>query len=125
RARRMKMGRGPMRGTGRRGEAVRAGVTVRRLAPARRRGTAGRTVEGLESRLLFAAGDPFINEFMASNTHTLAVADGSHPDWVELYNPGSSAVNLAGWHLTDNAADPAEWTFPSSNAGLTTVAAGG
>jgi uncharacterized repeat protein (TIGR02543 family) len=35
---------------------------------------------------------------------------GDTPDWVELYNSGPSAVNLAGWHLTDKGQGSA---FPS------------
>ncbi|MBN1560288.1 lamin tail domain-containing protein [candidate division KSB1 bacterium] len=54
-----------------------------------------------------------INEFMASNTSTLADVDGDFSDWLELYNPAATAVNLAGWSLTDAMASPRKWTFPS------------
>lgn len=56
-----------------------------------------------------------VNEFMASNNSTIvpnAVA-GTFNDWIELYNESAEAVDLGGWHLTDNAANPAKWTFPA------------
>jgi predicted extracellular nuclease len=33
------------------------------------------------------------------------VACGENPDWIELYNPGSSAVDLSGWTFSDTLAD--------------------
>ena len=71
-------------------------------------------------RLVLAAGlitaahaDPVITEFMASNTKTLADVDGDFSDWVEIYNPDATAVNLAGWYLTDNASKKTKWQFPA------------
>jgi len=49
---------------------------------------------------------------MAVNSATLADKDGDYSDWIELYNPGSSAINLQGWSLTDNMASPRKWIFP-------------
>lgn len=37
----------------------------------------------------------------------------SATDWVELYNDGATPIDLAGWRLTDNAANTVKWTFPS------------
>jgi hypothetical protein len=60
-----------------------------------------------------------INELMAENL--TAVANGStHPDWVELYNAGSSATNIGGWSLTDDG-NARRFVFPAG----TTIAAGG
>src|SRR6185369_5154678 len=57
-----------------------------------------------------------ISEFMAANSgdQINSVHDelGNSPDWIELYNSGSSAVNLTGWSLTDEAGKPAKWRFP-------------
>ena len=60
-----------------------------------------------------------INEFL---TATLAPGglldeDGELQDWIELYNTGTNAMNLAGWSLTDEAGEPAKWTFPSVTLG--------
>ena len=56
---------------------------------------------------------PFISEFMASNSQTLDDEDGDSSDWIEIYNPDMTAVDLSGWHLTDDASDLSKWTFPS------------
>jgi hypothetical protein len=64
-----------------------------------------------------------LNEFMAANDSTAvpnAVA-GSFHDWIELYNGGGTPADLSGWHLTDNSANPAKWTFPAG----TVIPAGG
>ena len=54
-----------------------------------------------------------ISEFMADNTRTIADGDGEWNDWIEIHNPGAEAVDLEGWALTDDALDPAKWTFPA------------
>lgn len=59
------------------------------------------------------AQTPVISEFVASNDSGLADDDGSHSDWLELYNPGSQSVNLDGWYLTDDSADLTEWRIPA------------
>ena len=56
-----------------------------------------------------------INEFMSSNAHSIQDFNGKHEDWIELYNPGPSSVNLSGYHLSDNSANALKWTFPSVN----------
>ena len=53
-----------------------------------------------------------INEFMASNTATLADPDGQFDDWIELYNTSSQPVDMVGMYLTDDLANPAKWQFP-------------
>ena len=44
-----------------------------------------------------ADAPPYISEYMASNTRTLADENGFFQDWIEIYNPSSVAVNLDGW----------------------------
>src|SRR2546423_278396 len=56
-----------------------------------------------------------ISEFMASNTRTLADENREYSDWIEIANVGSSAVNLGGWYLTDDAGDLTKWQFPATN----------
>lgn len=70
----------------------------------------------LFASLLFATwchADVVISEFQSSNGSTLLDEDGDPSDWVELYNRGSSSVNLTGWGLSDNTGDPFKWVFPA------------
>ena len=51
-----------------------------------------------------------LNEIMAENVSAVKNGD-AYPDWIELHNGGDSAVNLAGWSLSDDA-DPRKYVFP-------------
>jgi hypothetical protein len=53
------------------------------------------------------------NELVSSNSQSLLDEDGDSPDWIELYNPGSSALDLSGYWLSDDKAQLLKWTFPS------------
>lgn len=55
----------------------------------------------------------YINEIVASNNSTLADEEGDYEDWIEIYNGGSTAVNLNGYGLTDNPGNPFKWVFPA------------
>ena len=57
--------------------------------------------------------EPFISEFMAANTKTLADDDGVFSDWIEVHNPDDAPVDLAGWSLTDAAGNKTKWQFPA------------
>ena len=61
-----------------------------------------------------------INEVVSSNTRSLVDDALGTPDWIELYNDTSSAIDLTGYGLTDNPKEPHKWTFPS-----VTIPAGG
>ena len=53
-----------------------------------------------------------INEWMANNASTFAdPADNQFDDWIELYNPTGSPVDLAGWTITDDPVDPTKFSF--------------
>ncbi len=52
-----------------------------------------------------------INEYSAANLHRDADDFNNHEDWIELYNRGTSAVHLAGWHLSDDEDTPTLWTI--------------
>ena len=54
-----------------------------------------------------------INEIMASNFSEVADQDGEYDDWVELYNGGSSPINLSGFYLSDDEYTLNKWTFPN------------
>ncbi len=57
--------------------------------------------------------EPVISEFLASNDTEQADEDGDFPDWVEIFNPDDTPVNLGGWYLTDDAARLDRWEFPN------------
>ncbi|HEV8605303.1 MAG TPA: lamin tail domain-containing protein [Tepidisphaeraceae bacterium] len=61
-----------------------------------------------------SAVDPVINEFMASNTTGILDENNLKSDWIEIYNPSSLPVDMAGWHLSDDKNLPHEFTFPST-----------
>ena len=69
-------------------------------------------LERLEPRQLLAA-TALITEVMASNGTTIADGNGEFSDWIEIYNPTNQAINLAGWHLTDDQDELVKWTFPN------------
>ena len=52
-----------------------------------------------------------ISEIVASNTTSFEDGFGSKPDWIELHNNGSTAVDLNGYSLTDDADDSSAWSF--------------
>ena len=60
-----------------------------------------------------ATGGPVISEAMASNNNGIEDEDADRPDWIEIYNGQATPVNLIGWTLSDDPAQPAKWTFPS------------
>ncbi len=60
-----------------------------------------------------AAGAPMISEFQADNVDTILDEDGASSDWIEIYNPAGTAVNLAGMSLTDDPLVLQKWVFPS------------
>lgn len=53
-----------------------------------------------------------INELSADNETIAADEDGEYDDWIELYNNSDENIDLAGYHLSDNAGDMTKWTFP-------------
>ena len=58
----------------------------------------------------------FINEWMASNSRTLADADRDYEDWFELFNPGASAVDLTGCYLTDTLTNRFKYLITTNGA---------
>lgn len=53
-----------------------------------------------------------VNEFSCSNSY-LADNFGETPDWIELFNAGSSSVSLTGYYLSDKISNPAKWPIPA------------
>ena len=58
------------------------------------------------------AEDVIINEFLAENVSGLKDEEGDTEGWIELLNRGGNAVNLRGWSITDDSAQPGKWVFP-------------
>ena len=59
-------------------------------------------------------GQIIIHEVCTKNDYTLHDIDQNLSDWIELYNPSSEMVSLAGYHLTDNPDNLLKWAFPDS-----------
>ena len=60
-----------------------------------------------------------IHELLASNVSTeppaagqILDSDGDSSDWIEIRNLSDAAINLSGWHMTDDVELPSQWTFP-------------
>ncbi len=58
-----------------------------------------------------------INEILASNTVSIQDEDSSRQDWIELYNTGTSSINLLGFGLSDDPLLLYKWTFPNVSLG--------
>lgn len=59
------------------------------------------------------AGHIVISELMAATQYVIPDCFGEFSDWAELYNAGDTAVELAGWFLSDDPNTPAKWQLPS------------
>ena len=58
-----------------------------------------------------------INEILADNLTSLVDEDDQRQDWIELHNRGAGAVNLGGWSLSDDPANPGKWVLPEVTLG--------
>lgn len=54
----------------------------------------------------------YINEFMASNATTICDSFGSYSDWIELYNSTDTDMDISGFGISDNLAQPMKYRFP-------------
>jgi hypothetical protein len=59
----------------------------------------------------FSFGQLFINEGSNKNYSVLPDEDGDYEDWIEIYNSGTTAIDLFNYSLSDNST-PGEWFFP-------------
>ncbi len=62
-----------------------------------------------------------INEIMAANTTAHPDERGEYDDWIELYNPGDSPVDIGGMHLTDKSDNSELWQIPLGHSETTTI----
>ena len=61
----------------------------------------------------YAQAQLILSEVSPTNAYQLADEDGNYPDWIEIFNPGPTDLNLLGLSLSDNK-NP-KWTFPEHN----------
>ncbi len=67
----------------------------------------------LQAKLYPSAGDSLaLSEVMTTNADTLTDQFKETPQWVEIVNRSGEDINLKGYGLTDNAAQPLKWKFP-------------
>lgn len=66
---------------------------------------------------LRAADTLIITEFAANNVGPLVDEDGDSEDWIEIHNPSTNTVSLAGWFITDDGPNLVKWMFPATNIG--------
>lgn len=66
-----------------------------------------------------------INEVMAKNLNTLMDNYAEFEDWVEIYNPLSTPVNLSGYYFSDNPEIRNKWQIPGTFPDSVTVPANG
>ena len=63
------------------------------------------------------ASDIVISEALCSNSLVRFGEAQQSSDFIEIENRGSSAVNIGGYGLTDNAGNPAKFRFPDMTLG--------
>ena len=57
--------------------------------------------------------DLVVNEFMASNSTTVADQNGEYNDWIELYNNSTSIISTSGLYLSDKIDTLFKWEMPA------------
>jgi hypothetical protein len=66
-------------------------------------------------------GGPVFNELMARNQAAYTNAAGQLSDWLELFNPQATELDVSGYSVSVGKAEPGEWVIPTG----TRMAAGG
>jgi Lamin Tail Domain len=70
----------------------------------------------------------YINEFMAINSSCCPDTDGGRDefeDWIELYNPGTTPIDIGGMWFSQDQKKPLGYQIPKTNSELTTIQPGG
>ena len=66
-----------------------------------------------------------INEFLAGSDLCCDDGTGSNEDFIELFNFGTTAVDIGGWYASDDASDVTKHQIPSDDSSNTIIKAGG
>ena len=72
-----------------------------------------------------SGGGLVVNEFLASNSSMGTDEFGESDDWIEIYNRGDRAIDLAGYHITDDLTAHDKYVIPSGSPAVTTILAKG
>ena len=67
------------------------------------------------SSTVLETGALVINEICASSITTLKDEDGEFPDWIELHNTSSKAIDLSNYALSDDPDKLVKWRFPQGS----------
>ena len=60
-----------------------------------------------------ASKEVLLSEVMSSNTNTIADENNEYDDWIEIYNPQASTIDLSDNYLTDKKDDLTKWQIPN------------
>jgi len=61
----------------------------------------------------FLVAQVVINEACSDNESLIEDEFGEYPDWIELHNIGTQAVDISGWWLSDKENELNQWIFPN------------
>lgn len=70
----------------------------------------------------------YINELMANNSSCCPDKAGDKDefdDWIEIYNPGKTAIDIGGMYLSQDKSNPLGYQIPKTDSVLTTIQPGG
>lgn len=70
--------------------------------------------ESFSAEVLNTSVALYINEFQADNESTITDEFGEYEDWIELYNDGTTPIDLSDYFLSDNADNIAKWQLPDA-----------
>jgi hypothetical protein len=66
-----------------------------------------------------------INEYLASNDNCCTDENGEYDDWFEIYNYGTTPIDIGGMYVSDSKSDYTKHQIPKTNSTLTTIQPGG
>ena len=71
------------------------------------------TLPDVGAHYVYQAGDyPFIPPHLVVINEIMSHSHNEEPDWIELFNQGSQAVDIGGWYLSDDEEAPRKFQIP-------------